>query len=261
MGLEKFKKFVPEFVITSARKTAFSFYKIIEKIFAGSAINKYDYETVEVIKKTLTKKSNWIDIGAHKGHILRELLSVAPNGNSFAFEPIPYLYKRLQSKYGKKVKVFDTALSDQKGEKTFTLFVDRPAFSGFNKRSAENNYVTQSLVVQVDRLDNIIDQSINIDIIKIDVEGAEMEVLKGAERILKSSKPIILFEFGMGGADVYDTTPEMIYDYLTDCGLVLSTLEQFLKNRQPFNRIEFIGQYTKAYNYFFIAYDQHKKYF
>ena len=261
MGLEKFKKFVPEFVITSARKTAFSLYRIIEKIFAGSAINKYDYQTVEVIKKTLTEKSNWIDIGAHKGHILRELLSVAPNGNSFAFEPIPYLYKRLQSKYGKKVKVFDTALSDQKGEKTFTLFVDRPAFSGFNKRSAENNYVTQSLVVQVDRLDNIIDQSINIDIIKIDVEGAEMEVLKGAERILKSSKPIILFEFGMGGADVYDTTPEMIYDYLTDCGLVLSTLEQFLKNRQPFNRIEFIGQYTKAYNYFFIAYDQHKKYF
>jgi FkbM family methyltransferase len=261
MGLEKFKKFVPEFVITSARKTAFSFYKIIEKIFAGSAINKYDYETVEVIKKTLTKKSNWIDIGAHKGHILRELLSVAPNGSSFAFEPIPYLYKRLQSKYGKKVKVFDTALSDQKGEKTFTLFVDRPAFSGFNKRSAENDYVTQSLAVQVDRLDNIIDPSINIDIIKIDVEGAEMEVLKGAERIIKSSKPIVLFEFGMGGADVYNTTPEMIYDYLTDCGLVLSTLEQFLKHKQPFNRTEFLGQYTKGYNYFFIAYDQHKKYF
>ena len=261
MSINKFKKFVPEFAIISIKKSVFFLHKITEKFFAGGIINKYDYETIEVIKKTLTKKSNWVDIGAHKGHILRELLNVAPNGSSFAFEPIPNLYKGLQSKYGKKVKVYDTALSDQKGEKTFTLFVDRPAFSGFNKRAIEGDYVTETLVVKVDRLDNIIDPSIHIDLIKIDVEGAEMEVLKGAERILKNSKPIVLFEFGVGGIGAYDTTPEMMYDYLTDCGLVLSTLEQFLKQRQPFNRIEFVGQYTKTYNYFFIAYDQHKKYF
>jgi FkbM family methyltransferase len=261
MGLNKFKKFVPEFAIISVKKTVFLLHKITEKFFAGGVINKYDYETIEVIKKTLTKKSNWIDIGAHKGHILRELLNVAPNGASFAFEPIPALYKGLQNKYGKKVKVYDTALSDQKGEKTFTLFVDRPAFSGFNKRSTAGDYVTENLIVKVDRLDNIIDPSLHIDLIKIDVEGAEMEALKGAEKILKQSKPIILFEFGMGGTDVYDTTPEMMYDYLTDCGLVISTQENFLSHKGPFNKTEFVGQYTKGYNYFFMAYDEGKKYF
>src|ERR1700744_432237 len=220
MSIHKFRKFVPEFVILSSKKSVFFFNKIIEKIFAGGFINKYDYETFELIKKVLTKNSNWIDIGAHKGHILRELLHAAPNGHSFAFEPIPYMFQQLQRKYGKKVKVYDIALSDHKGEKTFTLFVDRPAFSGFNKRTAEGDYVTADLLVKVDRLDNIIDPAIAVDIIKIDVEGAEMQVLKGAEKILRNYKPVVLFEFGIGGTDVYATTPEMMYDYLTDCGLV-----------------------------------------
>jgi Methyltransferase FkbM domain len=156
--------------------------------------------------------------------------------------------------------VYDTALSDHKGEKTFTLFTDRPAFSGFNKRLTGEEYATETLVVKVDRLDNIIDPSVAIDLIKIDVEGAEMEALKGAEKILKSYKPIILFEFGIGGTDVYATTPEMMYDYLTDCGLVISTQENFLSHKTHFNRTEFLGQYTKGYNYFFIAYEE-KKYF
>jgi FkbM family methyltransferase len=258
MSIDKFKKFVPEFAIISLKKSVFFLHRITEKFFAGGVINKYDYETIEVIKKTLAKRSNWIDIGAHKGHILRELLKVADAGDNFAFEPIPNLYKSLQSKYGKKVKVYDTALSDHKGEKTFTLFTDRPAFSGFHKRATGKEYATETLIVKVDRLDNIIDPSIAIDLIKIDVEGAEMEALKGAEKILKSYKPIILFEFGLGGADMYETTPEMMFDYLTDCGLVLSTQENFLSHKSHFNRAEFIGQYTKGYNYFFMAYDQAK---
>jgi FkbM family methyltransferase len=261
MGLNKFKKFVPEFAIISVKKTVFFIHKITENIFAGGVINKYDYETIEVIKKTLTKKSNWIDIGAHKGHILRELLLVASDGNSFAFEPIPSLYKKLQLKYGRKVKVYETALSDQKGKKTFTLYTDRPAFSGFNKRITGEEYTTETLIVKVDRLDDIIDPAIVIDLIKIDVEGAEMEALKGAEKILKSSKPIILFEFGIEGNNMYGTTPEMMYDYLTDCGLVVSTQENFLSHKSPFNKTEFIGQCKKGYNYFFMAYDEGKKYF
>ena len=261
MNTDKLKKIVPDFVILSLKKTGFLFHKITEKYFSHGAINKYDYETAIVIKKTLTKKSNWIDIGAHKGHILRELLKVAPQGNSFAFEPIPNLYKRLQAKYGNKIKVYDIALSDQKGEKTFTYFIDRPAFSGFKKRTADDAYVTDILTVKVDTLDNVVDPSTTIDLIKLDVEGAEMEVLKGAERILKNSKPIVLFEFGLGGTDIYETTPEMMFDYLTGCGLVVSTLDYFLKHKQHFNRAEFLGQYTKGYNYFFMAYDQNKKYF
>jgi len=257
----KLKKFVPDFVIIVLKKSVFFLHKLIENIFAGGMINKYDFEAIEVMKKTLTRKSNWIDIGAHKGHILRELVAVAPAGNSFAFEPIPVLFNGLRSKYGNKVTISDIALSDQKGEKTFTLFTDRPAFSGFNKRTTTEEYATETLVVKVDRLDNIIDPSIAIDLIKIDVEGAEMEALKGAEKILKTYKPIILFEFGIGGTDVYATTPEMMFDYLTDCGLVLSTQENFLSRKGPFNRTEFVGQYTKGYNYFFMAYDEGKKYF
>jgi hypothetical protein len=51
----------------------------------------------------------------------------------------------------------------------------------------------------------------------------------------------------------------MVYDLLESCGLSVSTLEYFLKSRPPFDRGEFIGQYKKGYNFFFIAYDVNRK--
>jgi hypothetical protein len=91
--------------------------------------------------------------------------------------------------------------------------------------------------------------------IKIDVEGAELQVLQGTISILKKFKPIVVFGFGLGVSDLYDSSPQKMDDFLQDCGLSISTLEYYLQGKQMLSRHEFIGQFEKKYNYFFIAYN------
>jgi FkbM family methyltransferase len=259
MAKIRLRKIVPDTLILAAKKGAYRLYNFTDKFFTGP-FDVYDFQTTNVINKVLKPDSNFIDIGAHKGHILRELIKAAPDGKGYAFEPIPPLFEKIKKLYGKKVAMYNLALSDEKGEAEFAYVVDRPAISGLKERTVEGeDYHTKKIKITIDTLDSIIPPDVQIDLVKIDVEGAELGVLKGGVNTLRRCKPYILFEFGLGAADLYNTTPEMVYDLLESCGLSVSTLEYFLKGRQPFDRGEFIGQYKKAYNFFFIAYDVNRQ--
>ena len=244
----------PPFVVNAIKSAAYSFYKISEKILQPP-FDKYDFQTFDLIRKILPDNANCIDVGAHKAYILKKIIEKSPKGKHFAFEPIPWLYKDLQKKYGKKASIFDIAVSNERGESDFNVFGDRPAVSGLKKREFTEDYKLEKIRVKVDTLDNIIPDDVPIQLIKIDVEGAELQVLQGAVNILKRNKPLVIFEFGLGGADIYGTTPESVFDFFENLGLSISILEYYLKNKEPFNREEFIGQYEKGYNYFFIVYN------
>lgn len=249
----KFQQYLPDFAKRLIKQTAYRLYYFTESVFIGS-IDKYDPQTIAIFRNYLRPDANCIDIGAHYGHILREMLKSAPRGKHFAFEPIPHLYAALSKKFGRQVRVFNYALSDTKGTATFNLFVDKPALSGLQKRTDYGEQAVENFTVQTERLDDIIPRDIKIDLIKIDVEGAELIVLKGARELLKRDKPIVLFEFGKGSGSAYSTNPEELFDLFEHCDMEVSVIEYFLKQQKGFSREEFCGQYEKGYNYFFIAY-------
>jgi hypothetical protein len=56
---------------------------------------KYDRLTRKILKNQLEVNFNCIDVGCHKGEILDLMLKYAPEGEHYAFEPIPYLYQEL----------------------------------------------------------------------------------------------------------------------------------------------------------------------
>lgn len=93
-----------------------------------------------------------------------------------------------------------------------------------------------------------------MDFIKIDVEGAEYLVMKGAEYYLKTSKPIIVFEHGWGGTNFYGKKPEDIYELLCDkCGLSISLLSDWLLKKPPLDLAAFCDQFYQGKNYYFMA--------
>jgi len=249
------QQYLPDFAKRTIKKIAYRLYFFTDSVFKGP-IDKYDPQTLLIFKKYLGKTSNCIDIGAHHGHILREILAAAPRGTHFAFEPIPGLYKKLQKRFGKKVVLYNCALSDRKGTAEFNLVVDKPAISGLKKRTDYGPHPVSTFSVSTERLDDIVPPDVKIDLIKIDVEGAEMLVLKGAVELLRRNKPIVLFEFGSAAGDLYDTDPAVVYDLFTECGMEVSVIEYFLRRQTGFSREEFTGQYRKGYNYFFIAYNK-----
>ena len=216
---------------------------------------EYDRLTKSIMKKVIQKDSNCIDIGCHKGEILQFILKLAPQGKHFAFEPIPYLYDQLNVKFKNQATILPFALSDKSGQTTFNLVKNAPAYSGINKRKyAVENPEIEEIQVELKQLDEVIPAETKIDLIKIDVEGGEFDVLKGAKKILQNHHPILVFECGIGASEFYGTKPKEIFQYLTDLNYNISTLSAFMKQSSPLTIAEFENAFVNNTDYYFIAF-------
>jgi FkbM family methyltransferase len=224
---------------------------------------KYDRLTEMILKIIIQKSSNCIDIGCHTGEILDHILKLAPEGRHFAFEPIPGLFAGLKKKYAGKADIFPFALANENGHTTFNFVRNAPAYSGIRQRKyAIGNPDIEIIQVEKKKLDDVISPETTIDFIKIDVEGAEFEVLKGAGRILSEDKPTLLFECGLGGSDFYGVKPQSLYDYLSgEKGYNIYTLNDWLKRRSPLSSAMFKENFDLNREYYFIAQHQDKKNF
>jgi FkbM family methyltransferase len=216
---------------------------------------KYDRQAKEVIKIICHSKSCCIDVGSHDGEFIDLFLLHAPQGNHFAFEPLPDFYKNLKEKYPQLTHIYDIALSNHVGITNFKYVPANPAYSGILKREYLNkNEEVIEIQTKVDLLDHIVPENIKVDFIKIDVEGGELQVLEGAKNILIKNKPIVVFEHGLGASEYYATTPQKVYDLFDGLGFHISTMENWLKKKSAFTLIDFKAQYENKTNYYFIAY-------
>jgi FkbM family methyltransferase len=218
---------------------------------------KYDAYTRKIIAQTLRADSNCIDVGCHKGEILDLMVAGAPQGKKFAFEPIPELFQQLVAKYSSdnQIVISDVALYDRKGTTSFQHVLNAPAYSGIKKRRYDEKHVDiQQITVQTDQLDNLIPTGVPVHLIKIDVEGAEFHVMKGGVETIRRNKPVIIFEFGLGAADFYDSKPHELFTFLSiDCGMKVSTLRSYLAHDPSLTEGEFKRLFEEGREYYFVA--------
>lgn len=217
----------------------------------------YDALTEEILKRWLQPDSVCIDVGCHTGAILRIMLSYAAKGRFYAFEPLPDLFRGLVESFrNDRVVLSELALSDHAGLEPFNHVITNPGYSGFVMRRYDRpREQDETIQVRTARLDDLIDAKDRVDFIKIDVEGAELLVLKGAERTLRSCRPMILFEYGLGAADCYGTRPQDMFGYLCDgLGFRISLLDRWLLGWPPLSRRAFEAQFTRHLNWYFVAY-------
>lgn len=218
--------------------------------------HRYDLLTKKIIRQCCHQNSNCIDVGAHRGEMLDWFLKFAPGGIHYAFEPIPFLSELLKKKYQSKnnCRIYPVALSDKKGNSLFNYVISNPAYSGLKKRSYDRKKEKDATIeVATDFLDNIIPADLKTDFIKLDVEGAELDILKGAQRILKQNHPIIVFEFGLGGSDVYEATPEKLFSFFEQFSYQTFLLESFLRKMAPLTLEDLKNQFYNRKNYYFVA--------
>ncbi len=217
----------------------------------------YDSLTALVLRKVLKTVSTCVDVGCHQGDILQMMIKYAPHGKFYAFEPLPHLFNYLKKKYGsiQGISTYNLALSDTVGVSSFNYVLSNPGYSGLIKRRYDRpDEKDMSITVKTDSMDHLLGNT-SIDLIKIDVEGAELQVLRGARDIIKKDKPYIIFEHGLGASDCYGTKPEDVYELLSGyCGLSLNLLNRYLRGMKPLSRLEFCEQFYHGRNYFFLAY-------
>lgn len=161
---------------------------------------RYRDQTAEFtcIRQTVRPSDTLCDIGANKGSYVYWLSRWATKGHVVAFEPqtrlASYLKQACDELGLRNVTVEAKAVSACAG--TLTLHVpgtgDSPGAS--LNRTISLREPCHSYPVPVVSLDEYFDWSLQIGLLKIDVEGAELAVFKGAERILKQQSPLLIFE-------------------------------------------------------------------
>ena len=165
-----------------------------KKWIKGSGVNgywlgSYESEKVLIFEKTLKKGNILFDIGAHVGfYTLLSAELVGKEGKVFSFEPLmanyEYLKKHVEMNNYKNITPFNVAVSDKDG---FALFT-----KGENTSTGHlvSDGETKVRTIVID--DWINNKKLLVpDVLKIDVEGAELTVLKGAINLLNKYHPII----------------------------------------------------------------------
>lgn len=216
---------------------------------------RYDLQTEKILRGLLSKQMSCVDVGAHKGEIIDLLQKFAPNGVHFAFEPIPSLYKKLRERANDRLVVYPYALSNKEGQTSFHLVKSDPAYSGIKQRQYKNSKPDLEIIdVEVRQLKHVLPADrAPIGLIKIDVEGGELDVMKGADDILRLDKPHVIFECGKGASEFYDNTPEMVFDFLDDLDYCIYSLKSFIEKQSSYSRIGFADTFQKGDEYYFIA--------
>lgn len=165
--------------------------------------------TRRVLTRLLQPGMVFVDVGAHVGTLtLAGARRVGPTGKVFAFEPTPAtfeLLKRTLDLNGLKwATAHRVACGCRREQRTLylgpvlghsSLF---PLHEGYDASSAETVIASESSVdVEVVPLDDFFHPGERVDFVKIDVEGAEIEVLTGMRRVIADNPELaIVAEFG-----------------------------------------------------------------
>jgi FkbM family methyltransferase len=214
--------------------------------------SQQDRLTVAVIRRCLRTDSNCVDIGAYRGTILAEIVRRAPVGHHHAVEPISR-HNRYLAKAFPTVRVHAVALSNARGEATFLHNRSHPTRSHL-AGDEEASPADEAMTVQTDTLDNILPASQRIDLIKVDVEGAELEVMEGGARTLRAHRPVVVFEHTRPMALRFAASSEAMHDFLTkECGMQIFLLKAWLSREGPLSRAAFVREAEERRNQNFMA--------
>jgi len=214
---------------------------------------KYDALVKKIMHIVLEKDSSFVDIGCHKGDFLLEAVKFAPKGSHVGFEPIPYLYKNLVLNFGKTNDIRQLGLSNERGETTFNYVKSNPMYSGIKKRNYPGKESIEEITITIDTLDNQLFEAIRIDLIKIDVEGAELNVLKGGIKTISKFNPVIVFECELGASDIYDATPVEMWNFFDEVKYSIYTLKNFIESPSPLSQSEFEETFNTKSEHYFVA--------
>jgi FkbM family methyltransferase len=203
-------------------------------------------------RRLIRRDTNCFDAGCHYGSVLSRFCSLAPQGAHMAIEAMPSKAAFLRRKFP-EVRVLQMALSDKPGTVSFYINLDQSGFSGLAPHS-DGKF--EKIEVPGDCLDNIVPSNRRFDVLKVDVEGAELSVFRGATEFLKRDRPTVLFECGPSGPPAFGYEAGEIHDLFASKDYLVFFIEDFLKGEQPIDRATFESALVfpfKAFNWVAVA--------
>ena len=172
-------------------------------------------QIAEFLTTRLCRESKtFLDVGVHPGSFLSEVAHHTPTARIIGFEAIPDTVEQLRRKFP-TVEFHSCALAATTGEASFYVHKSKSGFSSLGREGFGSDPEVVAIQVPLQTLDNLVDSD-QVDVIKIDVEGAELGVLRGGDRLIARSRPMIMFESGPTGDDGLNFSKEDLWQWFAD---------------------------------------------
>ena len=165
----------------------------------------YEHETLGVLASLLRPGDSMIEVGGNEGfHSVFAAWCVGPRGHVFTFEPNPVPRATLAANierlgWGDRVTISDSAVADVSGPRHFFVPGDTAENQGVGGFVDNSRVPTSPILVDATTLDDELADR-QCAAIKLDVQGAEALVLRGAAQLIRRCKPYVYFEVDDGGA-------------------------------------------------------------
>lgn len=192
--------------------------------FRGS----YSGDQLTIIEKLLDKDSVFLDVGANQGEFSIAAARVVQQGKVIAFEPVSEYRARLLENvrlndFG-NIQVIAAALGEQEG--SLPIYDQQESFTdGTRNEGLPTLFASESRhhareVVSVKRLDDVLGELgvTRVDVIKLDIEGAEWTALRGAVNTITSCRPTLILEIGRETCRAAGYEPEVLVEWLAKLG-------------------------------------------
>jgi FkbM family methyltransferase len=220
-----------------------------ETIYFGGA---FETGTTRVILALLHDASIVFDVGANIGWYTVLAARMAPQGQCHAFEPVPRIFEKLLQNCrlnGLGDNVVANCLALGEGDGYAELYTFRGLPHGHSSRSDLGRTDFTAHRARMTTLDRYVREKAigRVDLVKLDVEGGEMAVLRGANTLFElPSPPIWIIEMNVETAPLFDYAPEDLLEYVRARGNY-----QFVRIKEGWGRVhrmESLGGYAHGDN-------------
>ncbi|MFL6537609.1 MAG: FkbM family methyltransferase [Chthoniobacterales bacterium] len=191
---------------------------------AACAQGIFEYDNVRILQQLYREGSYMFDVGANLGLMAIPILHMSQTSRVVSFEPspnsVPFLQKTIsQSAYAERWRLIAKAVAAEHGYAEFSLSDPRSGLYDSLKpthRAGELRRVQVELTT-LDAEWKAIGQP-DVSIIKIDVEGAEVDVLRGALACLQQTRPTVLLEWNRTNLLAHGSAPEELLTFAKQHG-------------------------------------------
>jgi FkbM family methyltransferase len=216
-------RLIGDIIIRNSKIKVFDVIYVLADLSSLNVISpKYESPVLKKLMSLVNENSIFIDVGAHIGK--HSLLLARRAKLVVAIEPDPISFGALKRAIMinklRKIVALNVAVSDTDGQCFF--YMHRSSVASSIKVS-QGSFKT--IFVKCMTLDSIAKTlKLGVDVIKIDVEGAEVEVIKGAKNLLTQHKPKLIME-------VWEDNFNNVIDLLEGLGYKYEILEHYINER------------------------------
>jgi len=170
-----------------------------------------------------------VDVGANHGMWTRAMSrAVGDTGHVIAFEPVPFTFGTLEALVDRlsldNVELVNAGCSDHGGTSEFVIpkqdtgATDDLQAHLADRRDPEPDGPAESVRCELVRLDDALEEADHIDVMKLDIEGAELDALKGGVRTLERHHPVLITEVDAGFLGGFGHSTDELEGFLRSFG-------------------------------------------